>query len=466
MRSGGSLSGGNQTLSPVPGGVLLLLTLRALVALNLPGPAVARSEDASSTFPRSLTEAQRDWLARNPVIRFGADPNWPPYSVRNGDKIEGIDPDYLDLLGRRMGVRFEYVPSTSWEDTLQKLRRREIDVATGVADLPERPLGLICTRAYTSFPVTLIMRSDSPFHTSLEQIRDANLTMAGPTGYAPTIYLKKNFPEIRIVFTRNSEEAMHLVSNGRVDAALENLSVAAHQIRLHGLGNLKISGAISERFDPALAVREDSQELHGILDAAIAGISQAEHHAILEKWVLVEISGLWSGDRVRLLGSGLLGLFAAALLYAILRIVKLRRELRRHCLEEDLLRRGEERFRRFFETLDSPVFLTHLDGRIQFLSNPASAMLRIDARHVVERLNLRTFLARTGDFDDLLAEVRTEGVAGDRKIRFIDAGGSPCTCICTVRLLTDRDGAEVGIEWIARCDGADCDPDKMQKAPA
>lgn len=458
MRSGGRLSGGNQTLSPVPGGATLLLTLRILVALNLFGAAMARSEDASATFLQGLTAAQRDWLARNPVIRFGADPNWPPYSLRTGEELEGVDPDYLDLLGKRLGVRFEYVPSTSWEDTLQKLRRLEIDVATGVADLPERPLGLLYTRPYTSFPVTLIMRSDSPFHTSLEQIRDANLTMAGPTGYAPTIFLKRNFPEIRIVSTRNSAEAMHLVSSGRVDAALENLGVAAHQIRLHGLGNLKISGAIAERFDPAMAVREDSVELHAILDAAIESISQAERHAILEKWVLVEISGLWSGGRVRLLGTILLLLFAAALLYTTLRILKLQRELRRRRLEEDLLRRGEERFRRFFETLDSPVFLTHLDGRIQFLSDPASVILKIDTRHVVERLNLRTFLARTGDFDDLLADVRSKGVVVDRKIQFIDAGGGPCACICTVRLLTDREGVEVGIEWMARCDDAASGP--------
>lgn len=408
----------------------------------------------------NLSPSEVDWLRRHPVIRYSADPAWPPFSVRKGDMVEGVDPDYLNRIATRLGVRFHYVPTTSWEETLQKLHRGEIDVATGIADLPERPLDLLHTRPYVHFPVALIMRSDAPFYTSLRRIEGEKLAMAGPGGYAPTVFLKEHFPGIRLTTTRSSAESLRLVATGEVDAVLENLGVAAHQIRVLGLANLKITGTITEHFDPTMAVRKDSVELQSILNAAIADLGEAEHHAILENWVLVEIAGLWSSRHVRTLGLIALGLFAGGMFLVIFRNVTLRRELRRNRLEGELLRRSEERSRRFFEAMDGPVFLTHPDGRIEFLSESAATLLRVGSRQVAQRLNLRTFLKRAGDLDDLLAEVRQAPVR-ERVVEFTAADGTTLSCLCHLRLLRDREGAEIGIEWTGTCGAGSCESGAM-----
>lgn len=466
--SGGSLSRGSHTLSPVPRGTRLSL----LAAFLLPCPfgpreTVGQAEE-SGPDPRlmaRLATGEVEWLRRHPVIRYSADPDWPPFSIRRGDALEGIDPEYLRVIASKLRVRFEYVPTDSWEETLQKLRRGEIDLVTGIADLPERPLDLLYTGPYTRFPVALILRKDGPFLTSLQQIESKGLKMAGPEGYASTIFLREHHPMIAVRPVSSSAEALQLLSRGEVDAVMENLGVAAHQIRTHGLANLKIAGSVSQHLDPAMAVRPDSAELRSILDAAISDLGEDEHHAILEPWILVEVAGLWRDRNVRLLGLGLIAVFGGGLLFALLKIQSLRRELRARHLEEQLLRRSEERSRRFFDALDGPVFLTQPDGRIEFLSERAAALLKIGSRQVSGRLNLRTFLKRGGDFDELVAELREGRPTRERRIEFIDAEGGSLACLCGLRLLTDREGGEIGIEWTGVCGIGGCET-PAEKPPA
>lgn len=467
--SGGSLTGGSQTLSSMPWGAKLPLLVTVLLLCPFgPCTKVARAQESGpdQRLMTRFSSAEVEWLRRHPVIRYSADPAWPPFSIRRGDTLEGIDPDYLRSIASKLRVRFEYVPTQSWEETLQKLRRGEIDLVTGIADLPERPLDLLYTGPYTRFPVALIMRNDGPFLTSLRQIESRGLKMAGPEGYASTIFLRENHPMIELRPVKSSAEALQLLSRGEVDAVMENLGVAAHQIRTHGLANLKIAGSVPEELDPAMAVRKDSPELRSILDAAISDLGEDEHHSILEPWILIEVAGLWRDRSVRLLGLGLIAVFGSGLLFALLKIQSLRRELRTRHLEEQLLRRSEERSRRFYDALDGPAFLTQPDGRIEFLSERAAGLLKIGSRQVSGRLNLRTFLKRGGDYDDLVAELRVSRTLRERRIEFIDAEGGSLACLCGLRLLTDREGTEIGIEWTGTCGIEGCETAAETPPPA
>lgn len=397
-----------------------------------------------------LEPGEITWLLSRPVIRYSADPSWPPFSIRKGDELEGIDRDFIDHFARRLGVRFEYVPTGSWEETLAKLRRGEIDFVTGMADLPERSIEVLYTEPYATFPVAMIMRNDGPFFTSLEQIERQGLMLAAPTGYAPTLYVERNFPAVNVVKTRTSLEALQLVSAGGADVMIENLGVAAHLIRINGLSNLKITGPTPHHFDPAFGVRDDLPELGAILNKALSSISSEEQLRIYENWILVEISRMWDWRKVALAGAILL-----ALAVAVVGIVagwnrRLEAELQKRREVEESLRSSEERFRHLFETMEDAYFLTRADGKIQFVNETAVEMLKIGFRPVVERLNIEAFLKNHNELAHILALLRADGRLRDQLIDFLRIDGSSCRCRCHVRLLTGLKEDEVGIEWRAR----------------
>jgi len=398
----------------------------------------------------ALTADERAWLARNPVIRYGADPLWPPFSIRRRDRLVGIDRSLFDLFESRLGIRFEYVPTNQWPENLEKLKRGEIDLVSGVANLPERSADFLFTKPYASFPVAMIMRDDGPFFTSLEQIEKNQLVVAAPKDYAPTLYLEKAHPSIPLRLTNDSLEALRLVSSGDAAAMVEDLGVASHLIRTHGLTNLKITGPTQLHFDPAVAVRSDLPELHQILEKTIDSITPQERYQVYQEWVLVEISRLWSSRKVITVCLIVLG--CAALVIALISLWnrRLGHELAQRRLVEAALRESEERFRHLFETMTDACFVTGLDGLIQLSNGAAAALLGIGSRPAIGRLNLATFLREPGEFANLLNRLRESERLRDHPLEFTDADGGHHPCLCQIRLVKNVEGGETAIEWIAR----------------
>lgn len=397
-----------------------------------------------------LESEERDWLADHPVIRYSADPGWPPFSIRSRDQLVGIDRSLFDLFEQRLGVRFEYVPTNQWSENIEKLSRGEIDLVSGVADLPERDLGLLYTRPYASFPVAMIMHADGPFYSSLEQVERENLVLAGPKGYAPTVFIEKHFPDIPLILTKSSLDSLKLVSGGEADATVENLGVASHLIQVNGLTNLKITGPTTHQFDPTIGVRRDLPQLHLILDKTLASITPQERYQIYKDWVLVEISGFWDARRVMI--TCLAVLATASILIGAISFWnrRLGHELAKRRVVEASLRESEERFRHLFETMTDACFVTQLDGLIQLSNGAAAALLRIDSRPAIGRLNLATFLKEPGEFKALLDRLRDQERLRDHPLDISDAEGKTHPCLCQIRLVKDASGAETGSEWIAR----------------
>lgn len=418
--------------------------------LAFASPAVSQEDKTAQAAAPLLSQEEREWLESRPVIRFGADPSWPPFSMREGDSLEGLDRDYLDLLEGRLGVRFEYVPTQDWEETLAKLRRGEIDFVTGIANLRERPLGLLYTKPYADFPVATIMRGEGPFFTSLERIEREGLLLAAPSGYAPTVHLETKHRGIRLLRTGTSLEALKAVSEGRADASLENLGVASHLIRVHGLGNLKIAGVTSLRFDTAFGIREELPLLRSLLDKALADLSTAEKLEVAERWILLDVSRVRTWKRLAMASVLILVMAGAVVALVGSWNRRLSRELNHRRTAEESLRQSEERFRHLFETMEDAYFLTQPDGKIQFVNGSAVEMLKIGSRPVVERLNFGDFLKYPGELAHLLERLHREGRLRDEIVEFVRADGLTSRCRCQIRTLGDSSGDEVGIEWLAR----------------
>jgi PAS domain S-box-containing protein len=424
-----------------------------LVALILcQSTALAQEQAFGRASDDSFAPEERAWLERHPVLRFSADPAWPPFSFAREAGIEGVDADYLALVSGRLGVKLEYVPSGNWQETMEMLKGKEIDFAPGIARIEGRNLNTLYTEPYVSLPVAVILREDRPFFTSLAQMQRDSLVVAGPAEYAPTLFLKQNYPEIPLVTTKTSLDAMRMVAEGKADAVIENLGVAAHLIKTNGLANLKIGGLTNERFDLHLAVREDAPELQSILNKVLATITEEERLRIYDKWILVDFSRvtMWS----QIWKFCLIGLVFALSIIGIILVWnrRLARELALRRDAENSLRKSESTFRNLFETMQDAYFLTRPGGEIQLVNEEAVRMLQIGSRRFVERLNIATFFEQPGERDRVMEQLNIRGSLRDYPLEFARADGSLCACQCNIQILRDTTGEQIAIEYIARWD--------------
>ncbi len=108
-----------------------------------------------------FSKKEQEWIADHPVVRFGFDPNWPPFEMYDNGEYSGIIADYINQIEIHTGIKMEPVEVYSFKETIDKLRSGEIHVAPEVGMTPDRNLFLEFTDPYLTDPQVLVTRVDS-----------------------------------------------------------------------------------------------------------------------------------------------------------------------------------------------------------------------------------------------------------------------------------------------------------------
>jgi signal transduction histidine kinase len=183
------------------------------------------------------------------------------------------------------------------------------------------------------------MREDAPFWVGLRSLEGRRVAAA--RGYVTTAYLQREYPELPLVLVDNVGEALELVARRGADAVLANLVSASHTIRVQGLTNLKIVGLTEVRFDLRLAAQKDEPELLAILDKGLATMTERERHAIVERWIRVNIEDAINWQLIRRIALWVLLPGAGVLLAGLFWNQRLARELAERRKVEAALRLRE-----------------------------------------------------------------------------------------------------------------------------
>jgi ABC-type amino acid transport substrate-binding protein/two-component sensor histidine kinase len=233
-----------------------------------------------------LTPEEKAFVAAHPVITF-SDSDWRPLSIVVGGRSQGLFHDYFTLISQRTGLAFRFEPQGDGRDfqlVLDALRERRIDMIDGTGKTPDRARYALFVGPYLRFPLAIMSREDTPV-SSLEAL--AGRRVAVGRGGTAHEYLKEHDKNLTIIPAEDHTEALRLVATGRADAAVENLAVAAHAIRMAGLVNVKISGLLDYSFEIYSLVRSDWPLLASILKKAQDSVTETERGALLAKWLPV-----------------------------------------------------------------------------------------------------------------------------------------------------------------------------------
>lgn len=346
------------------------------IGLWILAPGALRAQEPSSTEPWKkhgieLTLEEVQWLKDHPKLKLGFDPKWPPFSfhAENG-KTEGVDFEFLALIGKRLGISFEITQLQNWDETNEHLQLGDFAVVSGIHPTPQREQLLLFTESYVRFPTAIITRLDGPFLTDLPQIN--KLHMVSPRGYVTTDQLKVEYPELFLTETDTLLRSLQFVSEGKADFAMENLASVSHLIREHGFTNLKIAGLGSSTFSLHFGIRKDLPLLHSSFGKALASIDSKERAKILAEWVYIPQEP--PNALRRHLKWILTGLALTILLFALLGYHN--RRLRRELIER---RRIEAELRRLNEEKSQFMSMAAHD-----ISNPL-AVIKIDCQLAISR---------------------------------------------------------------------------------
>jgi signal transduction histidine kinase/ABC-type nitrate/sulfonate/bicarbonate transport system substrate-binding protein len=235
-----------------------------------------------------LTDEERGWLREHPVIRVGIDHYWPPIdSVDEKGRHVGISASYLNLLEKRLGVRFEVDYSRKqWNDSLRAIKNKELDLLCGAAITEKREESFLFSRPYLKQTMVIVTNAKVEYVNDLNDLNGKKVAVV--RSYATEEYLRTYYPKIIPVLTDTSLEALQKVASGEVYGCVEGLSVASYLIERHNLKNIKVVGETPFRYEIGFAFRNDWGMLASITDKVLASITPSEYEEIHGKWRIVE----------------------------------------------------------------------------------------------------------------------------------------------------------------------------------
>ena len=236
-----------------------------------------------------LSATEREWLENNPLINMGGESNWPPFDFADANgRHQGITADYLDLLEKRLGIRFVVHYKQPWTDTLNMLKTGELDAVSAISKTPEREAYANFTMPYVSYPYVIITDKKNTQFTSLISLTGKRVAVE--KGFYTYNTLKLRYPDITLVAQDSTENAILAVTRGLADAYIGVQPVANYYIEENLITNLRVTGiAALDKVGISMAANKANPVLIKLLQKGLDSITMDERLAIQRKWLGISV---------------------------------------------------------------------------------------------------------------------------------------------------------------------------------
>lgn len=332
----------------------------------------------------SWTPPQKQWLDTHPEISVGM-VLAPPYV--QGDiqtnVFHGFSIDYLNLLQQELGITFKFIVVASEEELEQLGKTRQIDMAIGVEQRPDRLRYWLFSEPYLRLANKLVIQSSAPHLDTPSALTDQTLVV--PFNAQVSRFIGRNYPEIKLSSSNNAQAALHKLISGEAQVVALDRAQTAFWLQQAQFSTLRAGGDVGFQTLLRLASREDWSELNEILDHAQASLPRDRIADIESRWIRTDHRQWW--EQSFFWGAIACLSLVIALLFAVLSMKNRRlseqtqQQLRQ--LENELLARkklSQALSHTQFSVDHSPigVLRLHWDGRIQYANQTICTDLSLD----------------------------------------------------------------------------------------
>lgn len=229
-----------------------------------------------------FTNKEKEYIKNSPTLIIGVD-NWRPISYVEDKKIKGIVGEFFNEIEKISGLKFKY-KADEWQNLYQEFKDKKIDIISASYILKDREKIGIYSKKYFSVKDFLYVKKDNNSIKSFKDLSHKKLAIVN--GYVNENCIKKEFPNIKIVTTKNLEESIKKLLNGDVEALYEPQLVMQEKLKKLVINDIK---AVYQDEIDAKSVhvfsQKDNKLLASIINKSLQSISQEKKNSILEKWL-------------------------------------------------------------------------------------------------------------------------------------------------------------------------------------
>ncbi|GAB3759663.1 ABC transporter permease subunit [Yimella radicis] len=214
---------------------------------------------AAAPAPTSVQELPK-------VLRVGTEGVYPPFSYHQGNKLTGYDVEFMEALGRKAGVRIQFV-EVPWDSMFAALSSGRIDVvANQVTKNPEREGLYDLSTPYIETTGVVVVAEDDDSVKKLSDIKGKRAGQNLTSNWAQTA--KANGAQV--VGVDSMDKAIQNLRQGSVDVVVNDKLAVRNFLATTDNPGVKIVAETDDKSESVLAARKNS----GYMPALNKGINE------------------------------------------------------------------------------------------------------------------------------------------------------------------------------------------------
>jgi len=233
-----------------------------------------------------LTKKERNFI-KNHTLKLSTTATWIPFNFKDTKgKVSGIGIDYWKMIAKKVNLKYKIYIAKDFTEVLNNIKTKKYDLNMATSKTLDKESFALFTKTYEKFPIAIATKKISNFITTGVDLE--NKKVAVGKSYSTYYLLKNMYPKINFILTKDTKEALNLVHNGSVFAAVDIEPSLRYQIIKNGFKDIFITGITGVDFNLQIMVRDDYSTLVSILNKAINAISNQERIEIYKKWMGVK----------------------------------------------------------------------------------------------------------------------------------------------------------------------------------
>lgn len=217
-----------------------------------------------------LDEDERAWLKGRELVKFAVAPAFAGISeIDKEGVLHGYAADLIKLLSLRTGIRFELTPTDSWTQSLELLRRQQVDLIPLITVMDNRRGYASFTSPFLTLNSYVVAKRGSKNLASLADLRGRRI--GGVVGSYESSVVNANGGTLVQAATDN--ELLSLLDDGRADYVLLTMTNIGRQAMQGFNDKYQVVYASSQFGTPiSMAVARSQPELTRIMDKLLLTI--------------------------------------------------------------------------------------------------------------------------------------------------------------------------------------------------
>ncbi|XPV68376.1 MAG: transporter substrate-binding domain-containing protein [Halarcobacter sp.] len=233
----------------------------------------------------NLSKKEKEWLKNNPLIKVHNEYDWAPFNYNKNGVPKGYSVDYIKLLAKLVGFKVKFVTGT-WNESLQRVYDKKIDVIMNIAKTKEREKHLLYVDIFAKNVTSILTTSNREDISDIKSLFGKKVSVV--KGFVYESLLAEKYPEIKVITYKNTLDSIKAIVYGEVDATLGKTAILSYLMDENVIKGLKYTSDVKaddpEMENLYIAVRNDAPILQSILKKAMKKVSIEDLDKIKLKW--------------------------------------------------------------------------------------------------------------------------------------------------------------------------------------